>query len=752
MKPHSDDSNSSPVQANKRRKTTTDFTRSPPPQSLPKSERQKTAKTPGRADRLLSRNIFTDDSANFELLKEVAEAFTASVERSKAREGSTIRNDEQAVLPAPAPWDLPPTLREDFEQHEPLLFPNVSSTVPDSTLDRERMVEAAALGDREVSAFQFQISLKPPEPSSSSTIPWSEYFATPHPPSDPLYKSKPINSPLRYLLSTAEQQPEPAQRAPPMTPHTPPGSPRQPDTRDHTAIGAISPASTTQSRRQTPANVDLGNADELLLLEGQTLGVTTDLTISTISDEVRAPNSSSERRQKAKVDDLVSQPQSNGPNLARLSDIELPIATDPSGRIPAVDKNPLLKATKTKRRVVDDFAEDDELALGLPKEMYKPRPSRSRSAQVKYNAVDMSQFPEQRRRNKRRKTTDPSMTPSNMAATISPNAEKVGSVAEMGFSPTLAKKALRKSFGDVGEAVDLLVNGNVSPSKKPKARIDEEGVEHADDPAAEARNNGQKRSRHVSHVQVTPLEPQAMSTTPPEQPIQEDKAPTTVDDGDYVHPATSDVEKKKTKRKTTPRRPTIEPLVFGDPAVEPEPPVAPPQNNDTTEIEPLPDAPTTQRKKSQGRARTNAKAVQEQGRELVTLDNVEHGVIPEEVAPHHSKRSHDVHNSTSTREPLQNVAGNSIVVSASDTHLESAENGEPTEQSLQSKRPTSTPESCEKSVESFVGQSAAKAPTSALATKSTTGQSPGVPKGKVPYRVGLSRRARIAPLLRVVKK
>lgn len=97
----------------------------------------------------------------------------------------------------------------------------------------------------------------------------------------------------------------------------------------------------------------------------------------------------------------------------------------------------------------------DELIVGLPKEQYKPRPSRSRSAKLLDEPVDYSIDPEKtaKSRSKRRRTVDASFDQSALT-----QAEKIESMKSMGFSPSQAKTALKQSKGSIDAAVEWLLN------------------------------------------------------------------------------------------------------------------------------------------------------------------------------------------------------------------------------------------------------------------------------------------------------
>lgn len=114
----------------------------------------------------------------------------------------------------------------------------------------------------------------------------------------------------------------------------------------------------------------------------------------------------------------------------------------------------------------------DDLAIGLPKEQYKPRPSRSRSARIVEDAsIDYSKRPETLTTSKlkRRKTTN-EISSGSPKATV--DAEKMAQIGSMGFTPRQTRAALEESSGNIERAIENLLaqssgGKESSPSKKP---------------------------------------------------------------------------------------------------------------------------------------------------------------------------------------------------------------------------------------------------------------------------------------------
>ncbi len=110
--------------------------------------------------------------------------------------------------------------------------------------------------------------------------------------------------------------------------------------------------------------------------------------------------------------------------------------------------------TTRKRKFREDSSADelnfsDEIVIGMPKEQYKPRPSRSRSARFPQpEPIQAVTDPEKKVKaaSKRRKTTDGVIMSSRMA------------LREMGFPSSQADEAMKGTDGTVAKAVEWLTS------------------------------------------------------------------------------------------------------------------------------------------------------------------------------------------------------------------------------------------------------------------------------------------------------
>jgi len=281
-----------------------------------------------------------------------------------------------------AKCDLAPSQWDDFALNHPSTFTDGSSTVPDNTIERQRMLEAAFTEPYHPPVPSLPIKDNPASTGSSS-IPWSAYLAT------------------QNLKSQRNHKPSPAIVEP-----------------QECYVCQVPVTMRTQGviMALEPSHTPLGSPQEAIL---------------------------------AKLDDVQR--------------VMSPKAV-PEG-YPSSEGAVSSKPRKKRKR--EELESDclDELAIGLPKEQYKPRPSRSRSAQVASETIDYSAAPERtsRRKLKRTKTTD---SPDGTADSSS--SKKVNAIEDMGITPNRAQHAPTHSGGGLGEAIDNLSKRS---SQKNQSRV-----------------------------------------------------------------------------------------------------------------------------------------------------------------------------------------------------------------------------------------------------------------------------------------
>ncbi|KAI8941429.1 hypothetical protein NX059_002651 [Plenodomus lindquistii] len=376
-----------------------------------------------------------------------------------------------------------------------------------------------------------------------------------------------------------------------------------------------------------------------------------------------------------------------------------------------------------KRRIVASSEYDDEISIGLPREQYKPRPSRSRSLKADtQDTIDYSIIPERAKKMPKRRKTAHALG----SVEIPTTPEKLQQICEMGFTPNTTKEALQQNNGDVTSTVDWLVTNrigedelasHITPKKKPitpKSRVSKmDPEEHQiimrglsayckdDPPQSDAgasvieNSNIQQVPEYTGHandqMDAIPVKSSRVGIVIPKNSL-----------GKTVSTAQepSEPPKKKAKRRKT----TLD---------QPE------SEQPTTSLELS--APVSVKKRGRGRP----KKIVEVATATEEVQKAPTKSLPEEQ-PHEVLQAVELNaipGETPVTDPdSYNTTSNKAVAIVEEPVVATA----PLKADNQSIR-MQTPETPLKS-----------------ATPST--------KGKVPYRVGLSKRARIAPLLRVLKK
>lgn len=381
------------------------------------------------------------------------------------------------------------------------------------------------------------------------------------------------------------------------------------------------------------------------------------------------------------------------------------------------DPSPQLQRKKRKSRqpvASDDYLED----IGLPPEQYKPRPSRSRSAKSTLEEpIDYSVIPEKAAKKPSRKTR----TATQMDRLSQPQTpQKVPQICDMGFSPSTTRAALERHGGDVNLSIEWLVTN----------AADKDADELAASPAKSKRVKPNS-SKKTAPPEITLLfEP---SVSPPYNKIVME-SPADVMDIDTAPPITSAVPDTHVQEKT--RSPTsnttsatvqvVIPRAEAPPS-EPEEPQLKPDQEKTANLEPdVTAAPTdnqppqVEQKSSQHPTPKPKRARGRPKKAAIAEAPDKPGQIQEQEAP-------------------------------IDAEKELKDEKHPPAMAL----PTITQEA-----RPIPASAAVPAPTPAPASAVQIPEKPVKPlanpassaKRGVPYRVGLSKRARIQPLLRIMKK
>lgn len=350
------------------------------------------------------------------------------------------------------------------------------------------------------------------------------------------------------------------------------------------------------------------------------------------------------------------------------------------------------KAKKAQETNSSDVLNSDYLAIGLPKERYVPRPSRSRSARSTVEEPDYSVMPEKmaKQKMKRRKTGDViAVQGHNFSQSAStPTQETNASTNEESAAPPMDKP-----LSTSGQTQSNTPAKKRKRGRPPKKR--QEDVSNAISDGQQAGVTGKGQMDEVDELhQVMPSTSEHQA---PEHPVS------------HTEPLLHDPEFKDSLHTRLP-----------SPVVQPTPASSAHRIGEVQQVE-----ETKPKKRGRGRPRSTQNNVREAA--AADVDELQAAADENEKAQEmqadtglENGKSHD----------LEKTEGG-----AEEAILGAADDAAPSFGSSRS------PE--KRSEEHEVGARAAK--------RGSAEPSP-LGKGKVPVRVGLSRKARIAPLLKIVKK
>lgn len=237
------------------------------------------------------------------------------------------------------------SMQDEFINHEPAMFRESGSTVPDNESSHERMVEQALRSNPKDTSSPGRIKLvESTEITKSSSFPWSASEVT--------------ESAKSNRVQTMQ---------------------------DAAAVGGTF---TAEGSHPTPKQAD--NPHEIHA--------------STVPDSNEVSGSGPTSAHAG-----LSNDQPAPPHSSPIVEIKMAKSTPAPAESPP---DPAANAQKLqrgrKRKVQEESSEplnSDDIAIGLPKERYKPRPSRRRATDVTEEPIDFSVIPERAARSKRAKTT-----------------------------------------------------------------------------------------------------------------------------------------------------------------------------------------------------------------------------------------------------------------------------------------------------------------------------------------------------------
>ncbi|CAI6256741.1 unnamed protein product [Periconia digitata] len=545
-----------------------------------------------------------------------------------------------AVLSPEKLWNLDGTIHEEWQYHEPGMFVEPSSTVPNATATQQRILQEnlapAFPGLDPTVDGQYQ-------PPPKSSVPWSE-----------------------FMRSSSSREPQDES-----------GNTSQNDQRS------------TQHRKYPETNPPMSPIQELRNSEQPE-----DIIMSSKQEQKEIAIRQSPRQQRTSQAEPTSSTKSR----------------------------PLSGSTKDPP---EESAFDNSASIELSTEQYVPRPSRSRSSKLSLDApIDYSVRPEKMAR----RTRTSGATESGSGATTP---EKVRQITEMGFTPKTTQRALKRHHGDMASSVEWLIasgeadEDELAPprsSRSKKAKRNEAEQARFEVERQEASAVTQEETNADSKIRGKPL---SAGIDPDDSPASRTKTPRVQV---VIPPKPRELEAELES--------TVNPTNHND--VE-----TPKQNRRKIATEPQEAsngvvATPAKEKKKRGRPRKDAKRnpVEEKQIDEPASDSGPKSKALQQAEPNVQNVSGELETSEKQSSPVLTKQTTATVERAAPSEKASPrviDNGEPPKDS--SEQPS---------------DKAVAVPRKPLGVVESA-QSPQT-NGKRTYRVGLSKRARIAPLLRVVKK
>ncbi|KAF2084477.1 hypothetical protein K490DRAFT_68786 [Saccharata proteae CBS 121410] len=588
-------------------------------------------------------------------------------------EVDTIQKESNQLGPDTRQWEqsehsLLSSMKHDFFQHEPvMMFPEASSTIPNATMTQ---ILLAAEIDANAAARDSDGHLVNSPGETKSSIPWSTYI-----------ESSKISSQSSRKRSGRSQAASEANVSLSSSRRTKSSQIPQDD-----KVKLQDSGSTSKRRTKT---LDYGRYDQLSQDE-----LANDSPLrATILPTTKRHHSTSPKYENHLTSPTGLLHNSLGTNGRELSpnhahDDEQ-VAKSVEDSIRAVR---LSKGAKKEKGVVSDTLNSDDIAIGLPKESYQPRPSRSRSKRVLEEPIDLSVRPEKAAKDKaKRRCTTGIVACGRLKLSL---AEKIEVLEKKGFSQTQARLALEAKDNDLDSALQWL--NTSSPTKTPESFAKNPATDLADTSRTADSSQSSDLQENLGPIPQAGFEPE-------------------------LHDVSGEHVQNTRTRPTSPRPSDLDTL----PTAEAQPVSEGPHN--TIEMQP-----------SKKRGRGRPKKTETKGLESTFMQksNNESHLEIGELPPNAVEADSDPAKPSEVNAKTSATNKGAEIPSATENETSTAPlviaDGCATAQAARGGR-TETPQRQNSEINSG---------------KPQTPQS----NGKVPYRVGLSRRARIAPLLRSVKK
>jgi hypothetical protein len=603
---------------------------------------------------------------------------------------------------------LPPTLQIDFAEHDPTtMFSEASSTIPNNSVSQQRIIQQAIESNHTENQIGGAVctQTKNETQNSDSSIPWSAY-----------------KDAQKDLHEVSRSQRKDSRSLPPTQMRS------EPNERSQTLGVSTRPSQTP--RRASHADAAFDGANSTFQMEEP-----------------------SQRSRRTKTTTPSQQANPFHPPVSFLSEIEV---QDQSPLKPRRRTEESMSATKPRRRKTSEKPEaleptSDELWVAAAQEQYKPRTSRSRSSKITddeyLQAVQQTLKPKSKRKKMVTATTEASEPELQQNIAGAPKASKKGVEVT---TETRGAYETEEYFG--GEDKENQAPGTMSPPDSAKAPAPPSRpvlVEVAIPPPATA-NMKAKVSVQTDESSFT----KGLATASPVVQITQ-----------QASSSASTKRKTKARRSQTAATPgfsqrrkvfdsddedsEISPIK-SDAAERDELALSPAvkQKIEVMAPPPLPQSVPEVKKKKKGRPRKN-----DNGNVASTASN-ERVSVTSKTADYVM----DVPIDMPIDMPIEDgvpLADEQMDVNHNENDTTILVSADPPKKPKPSKateeKKSAPPQSTPEQPQLAPAPEVPKTPESKTKAKSPTNHSP-INKGKVPYRVGLSRRSRIAPLLRIIKK
>lgn len=608
----------------------------------------------------------------------------------------------QPDVPSPDKvWNFQGTMQEQWQYHEPGMFAEPLSTIPNATATQEQVYQNAQAPGYLASETNAHVQYQP----AKSSFPFSDY----------LKSSSKVSQDESGNTSHTDHHPEEHERYEQHPAYL--GDPLDITTQDESpTLVPTSEATLNQGMPQidlAPREVEVSPIREMT-------------NIMPLDDSI-----------------MPSEPESRGDTIHVES---VQIRKSPRQRrtsqASSISISRTSKAGHHKSSSIGEFQENPH-TFALPAEQYVPRPSRSRSKKLSVETpIDYSVRPEKAVLQGRRTRT--SRATENGSAATTP--EKMQKMYDMGFTPTTTGRALKMNNGDLVSSVEWLTNSATgdldelaaptsSKSKKEKGRrgrvlgpVTEERIEIVSTNTAEEVDSASinEAGSNPLGTDIDELAGGPTSKSPKVSVVipYKSKGQASPSKSENGLQMSADDDNTETPKRKTKRRKTA-------------------ANQSATSDDIIPPAvvktPATEKKK-RGRPKKEAKAKPAEEKATEEESDV---ILPTSSQEKRAAALQQV-------QPNTQIAREELEASGRELNQSIAQQAAASEE-LDSPKTETLPEL--KNSEGL-SEETSEQPTPVPRTLSKTAENTPSPhtKSKINYRVGLSKRARIAPLLRVVKK